>query len=168
MALARERQRSTSRAALSVSAVVPAAAAWLAVERLHSHNLDWAAVFFAAVVPFGIWTIARALALDRTARKAELANMRRLVEFGEPYPSRPTTGLLAVSAPARLAGAVFSFVFYDVSYGALTLALDGKTLSVDRVVARGAVLAVFMVVFGEVILRGQRERQSEKPTVGQP
>lgn len=47
------------------------------------------------------------------------------------------------------------------------LAIDAKTLSIDRVVARGALWAVLIVGFNEAIFRGQRERQTEKQTVGQ-
>jgi hypothetical protein len=55
----------------------------------------------------------------------------------------------------------------NLSYGALTLTVDGKALSLDRIVERGAIWAVLMVAFNLIFLPGQRERQSEKLTVGQ-
>jgi hypothetical protein len=167
VALARGRQRAYSRAAPFVFALLSAGVAWLGVKTLQSHGLNAACVIFGAIAIWFVWSMGRAPVLARSARKAELANMQRLVELGEPYPSRPPTGVAPISAPSRLAGAVASWAIYDLSYGALTLAFDGKTLSLDRIVGRGAIWAVLMVAFNLIFLPGQRERQSEKPTVGQ-
>ena len=67
---------------------------------------------------WGVWMVARTLVLGRSARRAELANMGRLVQFGHPYPARPPAGLLPASVSARIAGVILAWVIFDLSYGA--------------------------------------------------
>lgn len=147
--------------------VIAAAAFGFAVNRLDDGDLDAVAILFVTFGIWACWTCWRGWRLDATARRAEIANMRLLLDAGQQYPRHPPTGLLPISAASHVAGAILIWLIYDLSYGALTLAVDGSASSLGRIVGRGALWATLMVVFNIAYLRGQRERQSEKPTLGQ-
>jgi hypothetical protein len=167
VALAREEQRRFSPGGLVFVVLLAAAALGFAGSRLEDGRVSVIVILSAGFGSWACWTCWQSWRLDATARHAELANMRLLADAGEPYPRRPPSGLLPASASTQAAGAIIRWVFYDLSYGAFTLALEGEAIWLGRIVLRGALWATFMIVFNVVYQRRERERQSEKPTVGQ-
>ena len=167
VALARRTQRRYSVGGLAVLLVIAAVAIGFAVKRFENHGAGAAVISFAAFGIWACWISLRSWHLDGKARQAELVNMQLLVDAGEPYPGRPPTGVLPISAPAQAIRTVFTWLLYDLSYGAVTLAFDEQAISLGRVVGRGAVWATLMVVFVVLFSPGQRDRQSEKSTIGQ-
>jgi hypothetical protein len=64
-------------------------------------------------------------------------------------------------------GTLAVWLLHDLSDRVLTLVVDERAASPGRIVGRGTLWATLMVAFNVLYLRGQTERPSEKPTVGQ-
>jgi hypothetical protein len=102
----------------------------------------------------------------KTAPRAELANLRYLEQAGQPYPRDVDSRPVSVSPAARVLAAVALFALYDLTYGGLTLVMDGKTLTLDGVAGRGALWAAGMVIVNLTVLHSAHERDLQKPTAG--
>jgi hypothetical protein len=112
----------------------------------------------------------RALDAWRTracAPQAELSNLRFLREAGEPYSYDAERKPAQVPLPALVASTLAVFAFYDLAFGALTLAMGERELSVGRVIGHGAVFAVLMTVVNMTLMRSRNDRQALRSTAGQ-
>jgi hypothetical protein len=167
VAVARERQRQAPGTAMSAFFAV-FIVLWLFffVKQLaqgHVKPSGWlfaSAALMGAAVMFGVWWI------NRQAPKAELANMDFLQRAGEPYPSDSLGEPAGSSVATRVLAAIALFCIYDLTYGALTLALAAKGLVLGAVVARGAVWAALMLIGNLTWMRRRYLRRSRRRNGG--
>jgi hypothetical protein len=168
VALARTTQRLQPSPALTVCfALLVALSAWLSVSRGLRGHTDRFAVVWAGVtvwMAYILWALWRS---RRAAPRAELENMRLLQEAGTPYPPDAVGAPVRASPLTAVTSAVVIFVFYDLGFGASSLASDGKALSFARVVGHGAFFATFMTLSNLTLMRSRHERLSQGPTAGE-
>jgi len=166
VALARESQRQQPGMGLALFfAVLVIAWAALFVAQADRGHLLLALVWAAATI-FGVRSLWVTWRVATNAAQAELNNLQLLEEAGQPYPPDAPAVQTPVSYGHRAISAAVLFVFYDLVFGALSQAMDGKSLSFDAIAQRGAIFAVFMVIANLTVLRGLRERRAQRPTAG--
>jgi hypothetical protein len=122
-------------------------------------------VLFSAVTVFGAWTLNRMRPrYAHAAQVAERLNREVLERAGTPY-REDAQAAAPVRPPAAgvAAGAVVLWAFYDVTFGALGDLVDGRSLEVAHVVARGALFATLMVIVNLTVMRRRTARQSQRP-----
>ncbi len=105
--------------------------------------------------------------MRRAAERAELASLEVLERAGQPYPHDASSTPVRPARVAVVGGALLLLVFYDLSYGALTLALHDRVLTIGDAVGRGAIFAVLMVSFNLTLGRRRNERNAGRSTAGQ-
>lgn len=159
-------QRQGSRKALAVFILLPLGCIGFLVAALVDGHPPVNAVFWAILLVLSGRLLWIAVLLRRHAATAELANMRVLESSAPTAVSDP--GLGDPHPLARVAAAVFAFAFYDLSFGATALALQGRSLiPVGHVVTRGLLFAVMTTIFNATLLPAIREGQDRRPTAGQ-
>jgi hypothetical protein len=168
VALARAAQRLQPSPALMVFfALLVALSVWLFVSEISRGHVDVLVVVWAGFAVWGVYVLWARWRERDTAPRAELENLRLLEEMGAPYPSDARSEPVRVSSLTVVTSALVVFAFYDLTYGALTLAGDGKPFSVARVIGHGAVFAAFMTFANLTLMRGRHQRLSQRPTAGQ-
>jgi hypothetical protein len=166
VAEARVRQRALGGPAISIMAGVAVVLIGLAVLRAASGHAD--AVLWAALGAYYVYsTVAGLRALVRAPR-AELLNLERLQDLGQPYPAgaasaQPTRPPLHVQA----AGIVMVFAVYDVGYGLASRLLGDKSVTVATVIRSGALFALVATGFAFALGPGAARRRASRPTAGQ-
>lgn len=169
VALARDVQRRQSSRLLSMLfAAFVVGLTWFFVRRLAQDHLDLLTLFWGAATAWGIWMVWALWRMRRGAPQAELRNLAFLRDAGEPSPSETECRPTRVPLPAVAASACVAFVYYDLGFGALTLAGDGRALSISRVVGHGALFAALMSAVNLTIMRKRNEQQTLRSTAGQP
>jgi hypothetical protein len=167
VALARESQRQHPGIGLTLffAVLVVAWASLFVVQVDRGHVL--LAIVWAAATIFGVHSLWVTWRVATNAAQAELNNLQLLEEAGQPYPpDAPAAAPASVSYRHRAISVAVLFVLYDLVFGALSQAMDGKSLSFDAIAQRGAIFAVFMVIANLTVLRGARERRAQRPTAG--
>jgi polyferredoxin len=168
VALARDAQRRQSNPLLTAFfAALVVGWIWLFVTRLKGGHIDLLTAIWAGAAAWGIYVLWMLWRTRTSAPQAELRSLRFLQEAGEPYRYEAERGPARVPMPALVTSTLVAFAFYDLGFGALTLAMDGKALSVDRVVGHGAVFAAFMTLFNMTLMRRRNNRQALRSTAGQ-
>jgi hypothetical protein len=167
VALARDAQRRQSGLVLmAFFALLVLGWIWFFVARLREGHIDVLTAIWAGASVWGIYLLWVLWRTRLRAPQAELRNLRFLQEAGEPY-RETARGPVPVPIPALVTSAFAAFALYDLSFGALTLAMDGSALSVGRVVTRGAVFAAFMTLFNMTLMRSRTTRQALRSNAGQ-
>jgi hypothetical protein len=142
---------------VACSALIVVAWAWLAVDGLVHGHVATAAGYGCATV-FGLWALhTQRRRRLRAAREAERLNREVLLRAGESDDLRVPAQERSILA-AAVGGAVLWLV-YDLTYGAMTELLDGRSLEVGRVVGGGALFATVMLVFNLILMRRYARRQ---------
>jgi hypothetical protein len=123
------------------------------------------AVVFAAATVFGVWTLnLMRPRYRRAAQAAERVNRELLERAGEPYRDDAARAEPLEPAPlAVAAGAVGSWVYYDLFFGFLIDAVDRKPLVLRHAVVGGALFATFMTIYHLTIARRRAKRQAHRP-----
>lgn len=110
--------------------------------------------------------LVRAVRRLRAAPAAELANMRLLELAGKPYPPdadpRPTS---LTHWSATVASLAINFVSFDLIYGAITVAVDGRAITPDRVIVHGALWGALMTIV-ITFRQNERDERARRPTAG--
>jgi len=138
----------------------------LLVENLSRNGWDGAAlVFLIATVSLAVESLP-VLDFRRKAPVAEVANERFLAEHGYSCPKQTEGHRRATNPPwlGAVLGMPATFVFYDLWFGLGTLALDGKTLALGKVIVRGALFGIAMTVFSTFFRDRRRETEAERST----
>jgi hypothetical protein len=165
VAEARARQRALGGPAISIMAGVAVVLIGLAALRGASGHAD--ALLWAALGAYCTYsTVAGLRALVR-APKAELLNLERLRDLGQPYaasaacaqPTRPPLHVQAI-------GIVMVFAVYDVSYGLAARLLGDKSVTVATVLRAGALFAAVATGFAFALGPGAARRRASRPTAG--
>ncbi len=166
VALARESQRQQPGIGLALLfAVFVIAWAGLLVAQVNRGHVLLAIVWAGATI-FGVHSLWVMWRVGTNAAQAELNNLQLLEEAGQPYPPDAPAAQAPVSYGHRAISAAVLFVLYDLTFGALSQAMNGKSLSFDAIAERGAIFAVFMVIANVTVLRGLRGRRAQRPTAG--
>ncbi len=167
--------------------------AWLAAAKarwmLQNRQATWLTVFFAllviswAVVGIGAladeqWVIGLifvafflwGLWLLYDLRPAAFERVRDAERLNRATAQRAGLGLSgATSTPPEYtplqtaASVVVVWIFYDVTFGALTRGMDGKSLGFDQILLSGAFFATLMVIFNLTLGRARNRRRAERP-----
>ncbi len=168
VALARDAQRRQSNPLLSAFFAV-LVIAWLGlfVARLKEGHVDLLAIVWGLAAAWGVYTLWVLWRMRTGAPRAELCNLSFLREVGEPYSHELERAPTRVPTPALVTSTLAIFVFYDLTFGALTLAMDGRGLSLARIAGHGAFFAVLMTLFNLTLMRRRNQRQALRSTVGQ-
>ncbi len=168
VAVARRAQRMRPTAVgLVLCAIVQCALIFYAGRDLARHeHASFAALAVLALLD--AWLLLSIVAGMRFAPTAELANMRFLQQAGDPYPTDADPRPMPMPAPwlEIVLALPMTFAIYDLTYGLLTLAVDGKTITLTRVIERGAVWAALMTVFVTALTKRKTEEASARPTAG--
>lgn len=168
VALARDAQRRQSNPLLTAFFAI-LVIGWLGffVARLKGGHVDLLAAVWALAAAWGIYTLWVLWRMRTGASQAELRNLSFLREARVPYSYEAEREPARVPRPALVASTLAIFAFYDLAFGALTLAMDGRVLSLGRIVGRGAGFAVLMTLFNMTLMRSRNHRQALRSTIGQ-
>ena len=170
VALARERQRnqtSSTTVAVLCFALLVGACIWLAVQRLESPRAPAIGLLLVGVVVYLAYAFARFFRVRANAPNAELANMAYLSALGQPYPTHWGGSPIVLHGRDRLLAIALVFLFYDLGYGALRIALGGEALTPLGVLGAGAVFALLMTLVGSAVNGARSESRALRPTAGQ-
>lgn len=140
---------------------------WFFGRRVAGGQFDPLTLLWGATAAWGIWMGWALWRMRRGAPRAELRNLAFLRDAGEPYLLDTECQPAQVPLPAVVASACLVFAFYDLGYGALTLAGNGRTLSISRVVGHGALFAALMTAVNLTVMRKRNEQQTQRSTAGQ-
>jgi hypothetical protein len=169
VAVARRAQRARPViAGLLVLAAAVGIFVFFTLRELERHDKSSSVILLAAAAALCAWQCLRTARSVRSAPAAELANMRFLEQAGHPYPADADPAPMPMPAPwlATVAAIPITFMIYDLIYGTLTLATDGKTVTLVRAGERGAVWAALMTFFMTVLGRSRQDEQAGRPTAG--
>jgi hypothetical protein len=111
---------------------------------------------------WGVWLLyAMRPAAFEKARDAERLN-RAVAERAGIGPGSAAARPREYKPLQTAAAAVALWIFYDLSFGALTRAMDGKSLAVDQIVLNGVLFATFMVIFQLTVGRRRNRSRAER------
>jgi hypothetical protein len=167
VALARDAQRRRPEPLLlAFCMVLVVGCVALFAARLNEGHIDLLTAVWGGSAGFGIYGLWLIRRMRTRAPQAELRNLSFLREAGTPYRYEGGREPVRVPVPALVASTLVILVFYDLGYGALTLAMNGRALSIGRVAGHGAGFAVLMTILNMTLMRSRNARQALRSTAG--
>jgi NADH:ubiquinone oxidoreductase subunit 3 (subunit A) len=165
VAEARARQRALGGPTIAIVSGIAVVLIGIAIARGASGHAD--AALWAALGAYCVYATVAGLRAVARAPKAELLNLERLRDLGQPYAAgaasaQPTRPPLRVQA----FGIAMVFAVYDIGYGLAARLLGDKSVTVATVVRSGVLFALVATGFAFVLGPGAARKRASRPTAG--